>query len=570
LAQSAELQKVGQEVLDLQKDLEDLRRPKDPMYQDVLKYVYPGLSNWTGEPGRAPERAQIWDDSAVRFNRLMGNGLMGFTMSPSIRWFSLGLFGKYGEPLKVLDIPGAASWLRSIEDAIYGIFSRSNFYSQAADMGALAGSFGSPVVWCDTPRVAGEDWSFQCLHPGHTWFSEDERKALTTYSRLVRMQGKSLAANFKKIEEEIPALWKEWKDSPRKWFKVFHVTHPNDEWAPGVRLDKKGKKFRSYYVTDGGDVLEDGGMDDSRFLGWRWQTTSDQVYGESVSMDAMASIKVLQQMKRTLTTAAQLAVEPPLMIPDHLRNKANLVPRGQNFYSRADQRIERVDLVGNYPITDAAYQNQVGYVADCYHANLWLMLDRQSAASRMTAYEVSQRMGEKAAALAPILARHQSEFADPLITMVYNVEMKAGRMPLPPPALRAYVGSRLVPIYTGPLAVAQRRNGVMDSLSMSLAALSPIASIRSEVFDHLSFDGWVRTVMETSGVPGEVVNDPEAVMQIRQARIQQSQAAQQQQAQLDFMKAYKGLTRAGEPGSPGKALAESFGITQPEQNMGML
>ncbi len=565
MAQTAELEKTGKEVLDLQKDLEELRAPKEPMYRDILKLVYPGLSAWDAEGGDSPERKDIWDDTAVRFNRLMGNGLMGFTMSPSIRWFSLGLFGKYGEPLRALDIPGAATWLRTVEDCILMVFARSNFYNQGADAAALAGSFGSPVVWADIPRFTGEDWSFQCLHPGHTWFSEDERKTLNTFSRRLFHMGKDLMKNFPGIETSNPTLWSEWKTLPRQRHRLFHVTHPNDQWAPGVRIDKRGKKFRSYYVDSAGNVLEDGGMDESRFLGWRWQTASDQVYAESVSMDAMGSIKILQQMKKTHIEKAQLDLKPPLNVPRGLMKEVRIVPEGRNPYDRADQKIEPMKIGGGGTvISDAAYQNQVSYVIDCYHGNLWLMLDRQTAGSRMTAYEVSQRMGEKASALAPILARHQSEFADPLISMVFNVEMKAGRIPPPPPSLRS-LNAKLVPHYLGPLSVAQRRNGTMESLAMGLAAISPIAAIRTEIFDHLNFDQWVRIVAETSGIPGEAVNDPAMVQTIRQSRIQAEAQARQQAAQLEFMKAYKGTTKAGEPGSPGAALSEAFGIRQPEQ-----
>ncbi len=565
--QTAEQEALGQELNDLASSMEDTRRLIEPEYLDIEKFVTPWLSPFQGDDARPPERLPIYDTTAIKANRRMGNGLMGFTMSPSIRWFLLGIFGRYGEPLNASDIPGAAHWLRLVEDCLFGIFARSNFYPQGAEMTSLCGAYGSPTMWANKPRFNGEAWSFMCQHPKSIWISENERKVVDTFRRKIRMQNKDLARRWRKTLGEESTLVKGWLDAPAAWTVIQHFVYPNDEFDPG-KLDRKSKKVRSVYSTLDGEILEDGGMERSQYLNWRWQVTSDQVYSGSVSMDAMAGIKMLQQMQRTLAETAQMAAEPPVQAPESMRNKVRLVPKGITYYDKPEQRIFPLGVAGNYPITLDHYKNEKQSVEDFYYADLWLMLERSP--TRMTAYEVSQRIGEKASVLGPVVANNQSEFADPLISMVFNTEMAAGRLPPPPASLRSYAGPdgkgvKIIPHYIGPLAMAQKRNGIMDGFMTAINAITPIAQIRQEVLDHLDFDKWVRIATVSSGAPEEVINGMDQVMQIRKGRMQAQQQAQQESMQMELAKNFKGLATSPGAGSPGMAIAKSLGINQPEQ-----
>lgn len=567
MGQGRDERQFAQELLESWGDAKNERSLRDPMYRDIVTYVMPGLSAWDNTlSDRPPVRKSIWDATAVMSNRRMGNGLMGFNASPAIRWFVLGLFDKWGSPVRANDIPGASWWLRKVEDTIYQILASSNYYDQGADVNALAGAFGTPTIWASTPRFNGDRWAFSTLHPKNVWIQENERKVVDTHFRQVVLKGRQLLKAFPDVETTLPKVWKQWTNARATMFRIVHYTGPNEDFDPNNVFSKTRKKFRSCYLTLDGELLENGGMDFSGYLTWRWQTTSDQVYSESIAMDAMTPIKVAQQMRKTLIETAQLATQGPIQAPIGMKNRINLNPNGVNYYDKPDQRIYGIDMGSrNYPITDEAYKAVVRNIEDFFYGDLWLMLERQSASSRMTAYEVSQRLGEKSAVLGPVMARKQSEFDDPLISMIFNVEMNAGRLPPMPPALKSMGGFKLVPHYVGPLSIAQKRNGILEGLSTALQVMTPILQVRNEVMDNIDFDKWTRLVLETSGAPGEVVNDMQSLQAIRQARVKQQQAQQQAQMQMEMMKNYKGLAQGPDQGSPGYALAQSLGITQPEQ-----
>lgn len=564
--QSAEEKQLSQDLMDAGSEMESVRQLVEPMYEDVRKYVTPWMTSIKDDTDNPPPRVPIFDSTAVKANRRMGNGLMGFTMNPSTRWFIFGLFGRYGEPLVAADIPGAAHWLRQVEDAIFGIFSRSNFYQQAAAVTSLAGAYGAPTLWCEPPRYDGQAWAFINQHPKQVWFSEDDRKWINHHRRSFWLSNRDCLRLWSQSLGDEHVLVKGWKNAPAGKTKIFHHVYPNDEFDPGS-LGKRKMKLRSVYLTSGGDILENGGLDYDRNLTWRWQVDSDQVYPGSPAMDAMPDIKTLQQMRRTLLQSAQQFAEPPVNAPDSMRNKVRLAPGSINYYDKPENVVSRMSAQGNYPIPEDSYRNAVKDVDDVFYGNLWLMLERQSASARLTAYQVSQMVGEKANVLGPVVANHQSEFADPLISLIFNVEMKAGRLPPPPIGLRSRAGVdgkgiRLIPHYIGPLNMAQRRNGVMDGFMTALSAITPVAQIRAEVLDHLDWDKWVRMVTVSSGAPEEVVNGMDRVMAIRQGRLQQAQANQAREFQLEMLKNLKGLNQAPEDGSMGASLNRTLGIPE--------
>ena len=566
MAQSEADKALGRDLMDLGSEMESVRSLIEPRYRDVEKYVTPWMSPFDNHEQLPPTMEPIYDHTAVNACNTMGNGLTGFTTNPAVPWFILGLFGKYGEPLESAEIPGAAHWLRLVEHCLMGVMARSNFYPQAASMAIQAASHGSPTMWCDPPKYDGQAWSFQTQHPKSIWFSENDRKEVDNHRRRFQLQNKDLLRLFGAAMAGYPALVAEWKNSPAKWTTVYHQVYPNDEFDPSSIASVK-KKIRSVYLLGDGCILKNEGFDFDRYLTWRWQVTSDQTYSSSVAIDIMSHTKTLQQMKKTITEVAQQQAEPTLIAPDDLRGPVRMAPRSIIRTSRDGQKIERLNLTGNFVWTEQAYAAERAIVGEAFHEDLWKMLAQQSAASRMTAFEVSQRIGEKANALGSIIANHNSEFDDHLISMLFNVEMKAGRLPPPPPSIKSMAGSdgkgvQMRPHYIGPLQMAQKRNGVLEGFNTALQAIGPLLQMDQSNADHINFARWLRMAVASSGAPEEVINGMDTVVQIRQGRMEAIKQQQQQAQQQALMANIKGLNQAPEPGSIGSQLNRTLGIPE--------
>ncbi len=552
--------------MDLGQQMESVRSLIEHRYRDVEKYVTPWLTPFDDHEGNPPTMEAIYDHTAVNACNTMGNGLTGFTTNPAVPWFILGLFGRWGEPLEASEIPGAAHWLRLVERCIRGVLARSNFYPQAASMAVQAASHGSPTMWCDPPLYDGQPWSFQTQHPKSIWFSENDRKEVDNHRRRFRLQNKDLIRRFGKALGEEHSTYKQWAAAPAAWTTVYHQVYPNDEFDPSSISTTK-KKIRSVYMLGDGCILENKGLDFDRYLTWRWQVTSDQTYSTSVAMDIMSGIKTLQQMKKTITEVAQQQAEPTLTAPDDLRGKVRMAPRSIIYTTRDSQRVERLNLSGNFVWTEQAYAAERAIVGEAFHEDLWKMLAQQSAASRMTAFEVSQRIGEKANALGSIIANHNSEFDDHLISMIFNVEMKAGRLPPPPVSIKSMAGSdgkgvKMQPHYIGPLQMAQKRNGVLEGFNTALQAIGPLLQMDQSNADHINFARWLRMAVASSGAPEEVINGMDTVVQIRKGRMEAIKQQQQQAQQQALMQNLKGLNQAPDPGSIGSALNRTLGIPE--------
>lgn len=152
---------------------------------------------------------------------------------------------------------------------------------------------------------------------------------------------------------------------------------------------------------------------------------------------------------------------------------------------------------------------------------------------KMTAYEISQRVGEKLERLSPSMERITTEICNPLIMRVFGMLFRMGKFEQPPESM-------FVPTAGGRgAALAMPKISYTSRLALALKALQNKAIIdgfsfvtefavnnqRPDVWDNISVDGSVRQALLNSGFPSQHIKPYKDMMTIRQQRAQQ--AAQQ-------------------------------------------
>jgi len=172
----------------------------------------------------------------------------------------------------------------------------------------------------------------------------------------------------------------------------------------------------------------------------------------------------------------------------------------------------------------------------------------------LTATQVIEMMGEKAAILGTRVGMLQSEAMDPIHDRVFDIEARAGRMPQPPPILLDLAGGHIEIQYLGPLAQAQIRLSRSRSIQAGIALVGQIASVAPTALDVVDWDGAVIESLDSSGFPMHLIRPPEQVAAIRQQRSQMMQ----QEKQVEMMTPMAKLLRAAGPkpekGSPAQKL----------------
>ena len=71
-----------------------------------------------------------------------------------------------------------------------------------------------------------------------------------------------------------------------------------------------------YFMPDEKEILSVGGFNEFPFVCSRWERNSLETYGRGPGGEALADVKMLNEMEKTYLKALQKMVDPPLMVPD--------------------------------------------------------------------------------------------------------------------------------------------------------------------------------------------------------------------------------------------------------------
>jgi hypothetical protein len=148
-----------------------------------------------------------------------------------------------------------------------------------------------------------------------------------------------------------------------------------------------------------------------------------------------------------------------------------------------------------------------------------------------TATEVAGIQGEKAALMSAFYGRLTSEFLEPVLEDLYQIEMASGRLP-PPPETLAARQQKLRLDMVSPLAQMQRRYLTLGSSQQAVGEMLALIQVNPQVMDNLNFDQHVRNIADAYGLDKRVLVDMAEVEKARKARAEQQAQMQQRAMQL--------------------------------------
>jgi hypothetical protein len=314
-------------------------------------------------------------------------------------------------------------------------------------------------------------------------------------------------------------------------FEFVHCVKPNGDYREGM-AGAEGMRYMSRYVSREGEVLlDDSGYRTMPYAVGRYVTGPREIYGRSPAMEALADIKSLQEMEKTMLRMAHRMVDPPLILSEEgALNAFSVRPNALNYgYLREDGTplVQPLIAGGNLPIGIEMSDQKRKAVNDSFLVTLFQILVESPRV--MTATEVMQRAQEKGALLGPTMGRQQSEFLGPIIDRELDLLSTAGALPLPPPQLMDYVmsGGEVLPKYTGPLARLMRAEEAAGILR-TIEAILPVAQASGDmsVLRRINADQAVKVIAEANNVPAKALRTDDELEAMDAA---QKEAAQMQQ-----------------------------------------
>lgn len=526
------------------------RRPFEDVWEEIAEHVAPNRAGFGDGSGPAERHADlIFDGTPASALNMYASGSMGYLLSASFNWFSLRVPDE-----TLMDVREVRMWLSKVEQVLYGMIQRSNFYQEMFGYFYDGGSIGTATVYRYWDAKQGRE-CFSVRHPREIYLAEDEHHDVDTVYRHTMLTNKQIVEAFGEDGKVHPEILADAQDpsSRYKLREVLHAVKPNQDYDPRKR-DSKAMKYASWYIdVDHEQELRKKGYRIMPYASWRVQKQVDEVYGRGPGWNALADIKSLYAMAKSDMTAAQLMVNPPIDIPEERRGKYRWVPGGRNYYDEAGRPV----IVPNMQLQIGAglqlQQQKMQLIRQHYLVDFFMMFAQADA--EMTATEIRQRREEKAVLLGPHISGLNREL-DKIIDGLFADAWEQKMLPPPPRVLMESTQGRMVEVdYMGPLAQAQRSFFRSEPYRQALGAWNALSALmvqsgRSPDFlDNYNMDYVSRELSKAGGLPEEAMLDERKVALLRKQR-QQQQAAAQQMANMEQMgKAAPGLNQPVEKGS---------------------
>jgi hypothetical protein len=322
-------------------------------------------------------------------------------------------------------------------------------------------------------------------------------------------------------------------DTPERY---LHAVYPREDRRRD-RLGNRNMPFVSCYLDcETKAIVQESGYEEFPYVVSRWETLSTAPWGFGPGHLALPDVRVLNKLTELNLEQLVLWARPPLtMLREGVIGAVSLEPYALNVVTQADA-LKTMDLTGRPDLVQIDKADLRQSLRDIFFIDALQGLPPPEA-SKMTAFEVAQRIEQMQRLMGPAFTRLLAEMLDPLADRVFGLLLRGGAFPLPPAevieAARQNAG-QLDVVYEGPLARAQRGTD-LRSIGDVVNIGGQIVGLRqdAEVLDNVDWDKAYRHASEVAGLPRALLRDARDVVILRQIRAQQAQQLQEADARRE-------------------------------------
>ncbi len=502
------------ELIRRAEDLKSRRANWESHWQEVRDYIIPVVKAFTGsESAGIKAHDLVVDSTGEQADELLANNLHSMLTDPAGVWFNL-----RARDDALNEDADAAAWLEAARDRMLAVFNspRSNFINAVHELYLDVSSFGTAAMYL--PDLPGRGIAFQARPLAEMRLAENADGIVDTWIReftLTARQARQAFGDALGPQVARAAAEPRSQDQP---FQFLHAVYPRSDYgaARGRAGGGRDMPWASCWVCrEDQALLRESGYHEPPFVTPRWYKRAGETYGRGPGMKALADVKMLQKGARINIAGAELAMRPPLQVPDDgVMSPVRLTPGGLNTV-RADVLAMgggiKPLLTGARPdIGEELLQNARARIDAAFYGPMLRMIRDP----RATATQILELKNEMLRLMAPILGRLQSEFLGPLIDRVFAVMWRGNGFPAPPEAL---AGAALDVEYVGPLAKAQHL-AEARGIAQTMEIMTPLLAGDPTLLDNVDGDLTFRHVADLLSWPKSTLRSLEAVQRIRTGR----------------------------------------------------
>ncbi len=398
---------------------------------------------------------------------------------------------------------------------------RANFSSSAHEKILSLGSFGNGCFLVEARKGGGI--FYKSIHISEIFIQKNREGFIDKVHRKFCLSTHDAIELF---GPQTPERILKSKDAGRmsEKFEFLNCIMPQSD-RDDMAIGMKSMPFVGHYVFLADKLLiRTDGYYEMPYIPSRYLVNSDEVYGQGPATKMLADISMLQEMRRTTIEAANISVDPPVLLHADDISDFDQMPGAHNYGALDDQGRPMAMAwntgvnvgLGLDMISDVRRQIDDGFMGVYFRV---LVENPQMTATQ--AMLIAQQQGQMTA---PPIGRLQSEWLGPMIRRESGILYRQGKYGDMPDVLRQHfesTGKSLQIKYTSPLTRAAR-TGEAVGILRTFESLAPIAQIDPTVYDAFDAKEVARIVADANGVPARALKSPEDMKAQQEAEEQQA------------------------------------------------
>ena len=538
-------------VVERQDRLATVRLPYEEVTRDIIDVLRPDLTRWDDISAQAKGKKRnitVYNASPQDAARDSANGMQGSLASRALSWFRYGL-----SDTDLEKIPEIRQWLQIATREMDIRFKASNFYSCLNRVFKDAITLSNGPMFMEKSQF-GDNMVCSTFHPREIFISENSEEVVNVFHREFYLTAVNAAEKFGK-EMLSTSLQKTVVGNPQTRIKFIHAVYARDDQILDRETGIPDRPWISIYVEQEATSSDKdnkpariAGYWSKPFMYWRFEKSSDSVYGWGIGASSLVDIFALNSVTRTNMKAGQIAVDPPMIGPTGAKGLIRTSAGGRSWVDPRHVR-DVIPLVQNinYPAGLDREERLDLAIRRYFLVDFFLMLNRAEHA--ISPEELAEKISEKAVVLGPTIGRLEYDLLEPIHDRGFEMALTEGWIPEPPAILIDSLGEsqRIETRYIGQLALAQKRLFEIQQTTQTLARVGPFIEVDSAQLDWLNLDKTTPRVLRDGDWPEDEIRTEDEVTQLRENR---QKALDTQLALQTANDAAKASGVAPEPGSP--------------------
>lgn len=488
-------------------------------WNDIAEVISPAGAIFLEENPQQGEKTNkfVADSTGIHANELLSSGFFSLLTSPTAPWFNITTNDNALNQATEMKV-----WLIDVAKIMAYEIQRpqTGFATAMHEVYLEYGAYGNGTMFV-TERNDYSSLLFQALPLTECVYVENNENFIDTIIRCYSRTAAQLLERFgiDAVSDKVRIAIE--KGEYEAKFKVLHFIMPNVK-ASKLGFSNSSLPFASIYIEkEECHILAESGFEEQPFMAARFYKMPHEIYGRGPGSSALSDLKMLQEMMITTLRGAQKMVDPPMQMPDNgFITPPRVGPGNMNYYQTgSDGRIEPL-LTGGRP--DLGLEMTMD-VRNRIREMFFVDQLQLNTGPQMTATEVLQRTEEKLRLMGPVVGRASTELLSPLISRVFGLLYRAGKLP-PAPDVFAASRAKLKIVYTSPIVKAQEQVSANGLLRVSQLVL-PFMGPDPTAFDVFNVDSIARGTGEMFNIDPRFFRTEDEVAEVRGQRMQ----AQQQQ-----------------------------------------